>query len=132
MDKKKLRLEDLEVYSIALDIAEEIYLIVTSWKYLDIDTVGKQLIRSADSIAANISEGFGRFHFKENKLFCYYARGSMYETTTWLYKAHTRNLISEDSYQILHAKMKSFSVKLNNYITSIGSNTDSPLPYDKA
>ena len=52
-------------------LAEGIYSIVSKWNYLDLDTVGKQLIRSSDSIAANISEGFGRYSFKENKLFCY-------------------------------------------------------------
>jgi hypothetical protein len=28
------------------------------------------------SIAANLSEGFGRFQYKENKQFGYYSRGS--------------------------------------------------------
>jgi four helix bundle protein len=35
------------------------------------DTIGKQICRAADLISANIAEGFGRYHFKENKNFSY-------------------------------------------------------------
>jgi len=37
-----------------------------------------------DSIAANLSEGFGRYHYKEKKNFSYYSIGSLYETKTWI------------------------------------------------
>ncbi|WP_461150698.1 four helix bundle protein [Spirosoma pulveris] len=36
-------------------------------------TIEKQLVRSTDSISANLSEGNGHFHFKENINFCYYS-----------------------------------------------------------
>jgi four helix bundle protein len=52
------------------------------------DTIGKQLVKSTDSISAIISEGFGRYHFLENKNFCFYAHGSLFETKTWITKAH--------------------------------------------
>ncbi len=93
-----MKLEDLEIYKLFLEIAEIIYNHVQSWSYFDKDTVGKQIVRSADSISANISEGFGTFYYKENKLFCYYSRGSVFETSTWLYKAKERKLISDTDY----------------------------------
>ncbi|MEJ5995551.1 four helix bundle protein [Pedobacter sp. Du54] len=46
-----------------------------SWDFCAKDTIGKQICRAADSISANIAEGYGRFHYKENKNFCYYSRG---------------------------------------------------------
>ncbi|MGQ9799185.1 MAG: four helix bundle protein [Ignavibacterium sp.] len=46
------------------------------------DVVGKQLIKAADSVAENLSEGFGRYFYKENKQFCYHSRGSLFETKT--------------------------------------------------
>ncbi|MFN3851232.1 MAG: four helix bundle protein [Spirosomataceae bacterium] len=101
-------------------MAEEIWKIVIKWDYFCKDTIGKQLVRSADSIAANLSEGFGRFHFKENINFCYYSRGSLYETKTWLTKAYNRSLISEDGYQKFDNWIKDVGIKLNNYINSIG------------
>ncbi|TMI72809.1 MAG: four helix bundle protein [Bacteroidetes bacterium] len=45
---------------------------------------------AADSIAFNISEGYGRFHYKENKNFCYYSRGSAKETLTGVHKAKAK------------------------------------------
>ena len=63
-----LTLEELEVYKTAMDIGETISKIIITWNFFDKDTLGKQLIRSADSIALNISEGYGRYSFKENKM----------------------------------------------------------------
>lgn len=53
-----------------MDLGEKIWKIVLEWNRLVIDTVGKQLIKPADSIAANISKGFGRYHNKEIRHFC--------------------------------------------------------------
>jgi four helix bundle protein len=85
--------------------------------------VGKQLVRAADSIAANLSEGFGRYHYKENVNFSYYSRGSLYETKTWLTKAHNRNLIPDESFESFNAEIDTIGIKLNNYIKSIGNTT---------
>lgn len=74
------RLEDLEVYNLSEDFGDEIWFIVAKWEYFAKDTIGKQLVRAADSIEANIAEGFGRYHYKENKNFCYFSRGSIIET----------------------------------------------------
>lgn len=65
-------IEELEVYQLAMEIGERIWKVVVKWDYFDKETMGKQLIRSADSVAANLSEGFGRFFYKENQRFCYY------------------------------------------------------------
>jgi len=114
------RLEDLEVYNLAEVFGDEIWLLVIEWDYFLKDTVGKQLCRSADSIGANIAEGFGRYHFKENKNFCYFSRGSIIETKSWLKKSRTRNLIPEDKYLVLIEKLELIHIKLNAYIKSIG------------
>ena len=49
--------------------------------------MGYQLVRASDSIAANISEGYSRFQYKENRQFVFVARGSLYETKTFMKKA---------------------------------------------
>jgi four helix bundle protein len=56
------RLEDLEIYTLLEQFADEIWFIVMEWKYFAKDTLGKQLVRSADSIGTNIAEGFGGYH----------------------------------------------------------------------
>ncbi|RLB95717.1 MAG: four helix bundle protein [Deltaproteobacteria bacterium] len=116
-----MNLEDLEIYQLSMEIGERIWQIVDKWAYFPKDTIGKQLVKSADSIAANISEGYGRYHFKEAKNFSYYARGSLYETGTWLKKAYLRQLIEEKEYIELSTFTQTLGIKLNNYIKSIGS-----------
>lgn len=77
-----MKLEELNVYNLSMELGEIIWGIVEKWNYFEKDTIGKQLVRAADSIAANIAEGYGRYHFKENKQFCFYSRGSLFETKT--------------------------------------------------
>ena len=115
-----MKLEELQVYNLSMDLAEKIWDIVIGWDYFKKDTIGKQLVRAADSIAANLSEGFGRYHFKENVNFCYYSRGSLHETKTWLTKAHNRKLINDEAFNSLNDEFDNIGVKLNNYIKSIG------------
>jgi four helix bundle protein len=64
-------LETLKVYQSAMTIGEDCWELVSKWDSFAKQTLGNQLVRAADSIAANISEGYGRYSFKENKLFCY-------------------------------------------------------------
>ena len=114
-------LEKLEIYQLALDISDKIWNLVVKFQYFEKDTLGKQLIRATDSIPANISEGYGRYHYLDNKKFLFYARGSLYETMTWIRLAYTRKLISEDDYEWLRSHCRKLSVKLNNFINAIGN-----------
>ncbi len=116
-----LRLEELEIYKISLYIGELAWKIVINWKPFEKDTLGKQFVRAADSIALNISEGYGRFHFKDNKNFCYYSRGSAKETLTALEKAKSRNLISHEEYSVLSEKLTLYFKLSYSYIQSIGN-----------
>ena len=123
-EEEMLRLEDLEVYKLSMDLGEKIWNMVVNWNYFEKDipiNIGsKQLIRAIDSVAANLSEGYGRFFYKENKQFCYYSRGPLYESKTWLSKANKRNLISNDNYESLISDITVIQKKLNAYIKSIG------------
>jgi four helix bundle protein len=113
-------LKDLRIYNQSMELGEIVWNVTTKWDYFAKDTLGKQLVKSVDSIAANISEGFSRYHFKDNRNFLYYARGSLYETQTWLEKALNRDLISNSNYNELSDKLKDLGIKLNNYIKTIG------------
>lgn len=115
-----MRLEDFQVFNSAMDLGEKIYQIVIKWDYFDKDTIGKQFVRAADSIAANLSEGMGRYHYKEKKNFSYYSRGSLFETKTWLIKSINRKLILEEEYEEILAEIESIGMKLNKYINTIG------------
>lgn len=118
---KGLKLEDLEVYKVAMEIGDNVWTIVDKWEYFPKKTLGAQYVDAADSIAMNISEGYGRFHYKENKNFCYYSRGSAKETLTATIKAKERNLISEEYFNLLSQKLDTYFRLMNGYINSIGT-----------
>lgn len=67
-----LKLEDIEIYQLALEIGEEVWNMVQKWEYFSKNTVGKQFVEAADSISANIAEGYGRYFYRDRKNFCYY------------------------------------------------------------
>ena len=47
-------LEDFKTYNKAMELGESVWSIVATWSYFEKDTIGKQLVRSCDSIAANL------------------------------------------------------------------------------
>ena len=126
-----MKLEDLVVYQLAMEIGDEIYFLIDEWESFAKWTTGKQLIEAADSIAANISEGYGRFYYKENRQFQYYSRGSQSETKTWLTKAFKRKQIDEKKYNELYAKLEELGKRHNNYIKSIGLNPNDQMTKDQ-
>ena len=116
-----MELENLLVYQLSMTLADKIWNIVTKWNTFERMSIGGQIVRASDSIGANISEGFGRYNFKDSKRFLYYARGSLSETKTWLTKASNRNLIDDTEFYELIVLAKDLNIRLNNYIKSIGN-----------
>jgi four helix bundle protein len=113
-------LEDLRVYQAAMEIGELVHRVILTWNKYEKNSLGDQFIRAADSIALNIAEGYGRYHYKENRNFCWFARGSLYEAKTANQKAFNRSLISETEFSELLNKLKECHLLLNSYIKSIG------------
>lgn len=115
--------ENLEVYKLSERLADAVWDIVIGWNHLARDTVGKQLIRAADSVGANIAEGCGRKSFADNKRFVRIARASLYETQHWLRRAFRRKLLSQAQIDQLSKILDELSPRLNAYINSIGGRT---------
>ena len=122
---ENLLLEDLDIYQQAIEIGEYVWNIVTKWEQFSKRTVGGQYVEAADSIAANIAEGYGRFFYKDRKQFYYYSRGSLLETKTWTMKSFNRKLISQVEFDTLIGKLKALHFKLNNYIKKLKRTTES-------
>lgn len=72
---KRTKFENLRVYQLSEELADEVWKIVSAWDCFAKDTVGKQLVRSADSVGANIAEGEGRGSYQDNRRFIKIARG---------------------------------------------------------
>lgn len=122
-------LEDFKAYNLAMEIAEEVWKIVMRRKYFEKDTVGKQFVRAVDSIGSNLSEGLGRYHYREAKNFAYYSRGSLFETKTWLAKALNRELVNKDQHANILSRLEVVGKMINAYINSIGDVNEPFVPY---
>ena len=111
--------EKLHVYQMSEDLADTIWEIVTDWDFFARDTVGKQLVKAADSVGANIAEGTGRGTARDKRHFVRIARGSLYEAKHWLRRAYRRNLLTEEQIQQLKPLIDALAPMLNAYLRSI-------------
>jgi four helix bundle protein len=123
-----LQFDELEVYQAAEILADKVWEIVLKWDSFARDTVGKQIVRSADSIGANIAEGCGRQSFRDNQRFVKIARGSLNETKHWLRRAFRRKLLDEKHVGDIKLVLDSLPRRLNAYLRSIGKKCDAPQP----
>src|SRR3989344_9477635 len=92
--------EDLEVYQRASALFPKIYKLVRSWKEIDQRELGSQMIRAANSIHANIAEGFGKSK-AEFRRYLGTALGSCDEIASHLKDAHNVGLIDKSAVQEL-------------------------------
>ena len=74
---------------------------------------------SADSIGANIAEGYGRGTGADNRRFVRTARGSLNETQHWLRRAYRRDLMSKAEVSLLKPLVEELGPRLNAYLKSI-------------
>jgi len=118
---ERTNFEKLRVYKLAETLADGIWGVVRTWDYLAKDTVGKQMIRAADSIGANIAEGTGRGTLQDNRRFIRMARGSLYETQHWLRRAYKRSLLSKNQVASLTPIIGELTPKLNAYFRSVNT-----------
>src|SRR5215207_7766238 len=113
--------EQLTVYRLAEGLADVVWEISSAFKPFARDTAGKQLVRAADSIGANIAEGFGRGSYADNKRFIRIARGSLYETQHHLRRCYRRNLLNRSQIATVKKLIEDLRPRLNAYLKSIGS-----------
>lgn len=117
----KTNFENLRVYLLSEKLCDYTWNLVSKWDLFAKNSVGMQLVRSSDSIGANIAEGTGRGSYTDNKRFVKIARASLYETKHWLRRAYQRNLINNDETTELKKLIDELTPRLNAYIKSIGT-----------
>jgi four helix bundle protein len=111
-------IHELDVYKLSEDLSDLIWYAFDGWPKKVQQTIGYQIIRSADSIAANIAEGYGRYTPADRKLFYRYARGSFEETKAWLRKLIRRKIIGDEEVGTYTAIIDELGPKLNAFIRS--------------
>lgn len=115
MTNKIKSFEDLDICRISHSLVLEIYKIVKTFPKSEDYILTKQIIRSAQSIPANIAEGMGRFSKKEFLQFLIISRGSVEETKYHLILAKDLGYLEDN----LFKKMKNNYIILGKMINSL-------------
>ncbi len=108
----------MDVYNLAEELSDMIWYDFDKWTVKAQKTIGYQIIRSSDSIAANLAEGYGRYTPADRKRFYRYARGSFEETKAWLRKAYRRKVIASEGIDVYKKIINELGPKLNAFIKS--------------
>ncbi|OIO62938.1 MAG: hypothetical protein AUJ47_06940 [Candidatus Marinimicrobia bacterium CG1_02_48_14] len=116
MSNKITAVTDLDIYQMAEKFSDRVWNLVLQFSTFERDTLGKNLVRAADSISLNIAEGFGRFSYRDSLRFSIIARGSFEETKAALRKCFRRGLISREDLKLFAEEIDSFGPKLNAFI----------------
>jgi len=112
------KIDQLDVYKLSELLADRVWNDFDKWPEKVRFSIGYQVIRSADSIAANIAEGYGRFTPADRKRFYIYSRGSFEETKASLRKLIRRNIIQKEEAEEYQIIIKELGPKLNAFINS--------------
>jgi four helix bundle protein len=89
--------KDLRAYQLARSLARRLQAEVSGWAAFDQRSLGIQLVRSADSVGANIAEAMGRWHRRDQQRMLFIARGSLREVEHWIDVAQERGLLPSDA-----------------------------------
>jgi four helix bundle protein len=103
-DKSHQSFTELEVWKKARDLKNEILELTKAFPGEEKFRMADQMIRSSMSINGNISEGHGRYTFKDQIHFCIQARGSLCETYNHLIDALDCKYITQE--QLIYFKIK--------------------------
>lgn len=118
LNKIMIALTDLDVYKLGEKLSDMIWDDYDHWPEKAQRTIGLQVIRAADSISANLAEGYGRFTAPDRRKFYRYSRGSFEETKTWLRKTIRRQLLAKERIEQYDDIIKELGPKLNAFINS--------------
>src|ERR1043165_3017186 len=117
MNEPYQRFTELEVWKKARAFKVEIYGLVKQFPSEEKFRLTDQLIRSVRSIPTNISEGHGRFTYKDQLNFCVIARGSLSETYNHLIDAFDCGYIERAHLASLKTHIDETGRMLNGYTT---------------
>ena len=110
--------KELEVYLLSFQLAKEVHFMTQKLPLGEKYELGSQVRRSAQSIRANIVEGYGRRRYKKDFIhFLIQAYGSLLETTSHI--EMLSELYPEKSFSDLHTRYDSLGARLNSFITYV-------------
>lgn len=114
--------KDLEIWQLAKELVIKVYKLAKTFPSEEKYTLVPQIHDAVISVAGNIAEGFGRYHFKDNIKFQLNARASLNETESHLLVSESLGYIKTDNQELFNEILKDIAklgVKINNYISSL-------------
>ena len=116
------RFEDLEVWQLARELANEIFQTYSNSEEFSKDYKLKDQINgSSGSIMDNIAEGFERSGRNEFINFLTYSKGSIGEVKSQLYRALDRKYISQEQFDKLYQKADEIGKRNGAFINYLNS-----------
>ena len=112
------KFEDLLVWQKSRQMVLEIYKITAKFPKSERYNLVDQINRCVVSVAANIAEGFSRYHLKESVLFYRNARGSLAELKSHLYLSFDLGYINNVTLDRLLSNIDEIGKMLNGLINS--------------
>ena len=120
------RYKDLKVWQKSLNFADQIINLIdqieSSRKHY---RLFEQLESAVTSIPMNIAEGKGRNSRKEFMQFLYFARGSLYETTTLLEIFKLRGWITQEQFDKMELQSIEIAKMINGLIRTLARDNNS-------
>lgn len=117
MEKKAVKhFSDLLVWQKARELRQEVFSLVKKLPQNEKYNLDFQMRRAACSITANLAEGYGRYHYKENNQFCRQSRGSIYELQDHIITCFDQGYIKEETYNSLQELMLEVIRLMDGYI----------------
>ena len=120
---------ELKCWQEARAIAKDVYELSRQGDFAKDFGLRDQIQRAAVSIGSNIAEGFERDSNQELVKFLSYAKGSAGEVISQLYTAFDVGYISNDTLEMMVAKLKGTSALIARFRASIRSSKIKGLYY---
>jgi len=117
LEKKAVKhFTDLLVWQKARELRKEVFSLVKKLPQNEKYNLDFQMRRAACSITANLAEGYGRYHYKENIQFCRQSRGSIYELQDHIITCFDQGYIKEETYNSLQELILEVIRLMDGYI----------------
>jgi four helix bundle protein len=123
--------ENLEFYQDTLKLVKAAYRFASELPDYERYNLADQLRRAACSVALNIAEGYGRYHYLERLRFMYIARGSPAETHSAFLIGKTVGYCSDEQLHWIAALRAQIEKQLNGYCRFIRSQQQGGAEYGR-
>jgi len=118
MSEGYVKLGDLFVYKLSVELCDLGWEMYQQFSWQTKKIMGDQFITAVDSNAANIAEGYGRFHYLDKIKFYYNARASLLGSKHWIYLLYRRAIVTKQQFEEFLKLTSNIHYHLNQLIQS--------------